>query len=491
MASEDVSFQCILRVAAPALLLNVAAPLVVTIQTALLGHYGGSASQAAFAAVGTTANATCLLFNFLVDGISAKVGHSAGAGKLDVLRQKVRLAILCALAAGAIAFVALAALQYPVSTFFALTTEVREEASAYWWLRAALAPLTLLNMALSGILQGYKKVGISAALNTGQSILEICGSIIVLVLVKDSALKRLTSLGLVSLAAAALSAIVGGTAVLMTSPKELGKPEGLRSPLLDTGAQPTAGLMEAEHAGLAQSAAAHEAQADADPSDKDHMWDFIKDGLNMLIRSATLQATFFLALSVAGQLGTASLAAHQVVAQLWLLPSYVVDAFAVAGTVLGSRLVAAIELPHSLRKFRLLTMRLLGMGLFVGIACGLGIWAAQDRIIHLFTSDAEAIAVLKNKLWAILCLAQPINSGIFVYDGLLYATSSFAWARTVMLTGFVFTFAPVLAITEWQVHALWSIWAAKGLMNVWRFAGALLRIHFSFEREVKHRECAL
>ena len=62
-----------------------------------------------------------------------------------------------------------------------------------------------------------------------------------------------------------------------------------------------------------------------------------------------MQATFFLALSVAGQLGTASLAAHQVVAQLWLLPAYVVDAFAVAGTVLGSRLVATIELPDSLR----------------------------------------------------------------------------------------------------------------------------------------------
>ena len=41
-----------------------------------------------------------------------------------MLRQKVRLAILCALAAGVIAFVALAALQYPVSTFFALTDEV-------------------------------------------------------------------------------------------------------------------------------------------------------------------------------------------------------------------------------------------------------------------------------------------------------------------------------------------------------------------------------
>lgn len=57
--------------------------------------------------------------------------------------------------------------------------------------------------------QGYKQVGVSAALNTGQSVLEICGSIVVLVLVRDSALRRLTSLGLVSLAAAALSVLVG------------------------------------------------------------------------------------------------------------------------------------------------------------------------------------------------------------------------------------------------------------------------------------------
>ena len=102
MVAEDVSYTSILRISLPALLLNgdpqlmsrslcslqcdsyvvvtllwfftraVAAPLVVTIQTALLGRFCGSAAQAAFAAVGTTANATCLLFNFLVDGISAK-----------------------------------------------------------------------------------------------------------------------------------------------------------------------------------------------------------------------------------------------------------------------------------------------------------------------------------------------------------------------------------------------------------------------------------
>lgn len=139
------------------------------------------------------------------------------------------------------------------------------------------------------------------------------------------------------------------------------------------------------------------------------------------------------------------------------------------------------------RRFRLLTKRLLGMGVVVGIACGAGTWAARGWIINLFTSDSEAIAVLHDKLWAILCLAQPVNSAIFVYDGLLYATSSFAWARTIMLTGFVCTFAPVLAVTEWRVHALWSIWTAKGLMNVWRLLGALLRIHVSYERGVKQQ----
>lgn len=37
---------------------------------------------------------------------------------------------------------------------------------------------------------------------------------------------------------------------MVTSPKEPGKLEGLGDPLLDTGGQPTAGLMEAEHAAL-------------------------------------------------------------------------------------------------------------------------------------------------------------------------------------------------------------------------------------------------
>lgn len=71
-----------------------AAPNVtVTLQTALLGRYGGRNMQAAFGAVSTTANTICFLFNFLVDGVSAKIGSNAGAMDWHALNKHVKLAI--------------------------------------------------------------------------------------------------------------------------------------------------------------------------------------------------------------------------------------------------------------------------------------------------------------------------------------------------------------------------------------------------------------
>lgn len=69
----------------------------------------------------------------------------------------------------------------------------------------------------------------------------------------------------------------------------------------------------------------------------------------LLRRALWLQITFVMGVTCASRLGTSSLAAHQVIAQLWLLTSYVVDGFAAAGTVLGSRLGAMRSDPAALR----------------------------------------------------------------------------------------------------------------------------------------------
>ena len=70
---------------------------------------------------------------------------------------------------------------------------------------------------ISGLLraQGYKRVGVSAALNTGQSILELCGSYVVLALVQSPSASRLASLGAISLASAALATILGAKALFV------------------------------------------------------------------------------------------------------------------------------------------------------------------------------------------------------------------------------------------------------------------------------------
>ena len=97
------------------------------VQTALLGSIGpdeGATLQAAFAAVSTTASTTCFLFNYLVDGVCAKIGQSVGAGEARVLRQRVRLALICAVCAGVIGFALVAGLQIPITVLLKLSPEV-------------------------------------------------------------------------------------------------------------------------------------------------------------------------------------------------------------------------------------------------------------------------------------------------------------------------------------------------------------------------------
>ncbi len=246
-----------------------------------------------------------------------------------------------------------------------------------------------------------------------------------------------------------------------------------------------------------------------------------RDQLQGCLTRGAPQVTFFLAMAVAGRLGTATLAAHQVVAQLWMLTSYVVDGFAVAGTVLGSRLAPlgpagarepwrgarpgppgrrltgcqadaaaqtfcdlitqplpgyssvhalplgqlwtplsicsspggwcarrawcgffasgvcpALEAPmrallsrRGRRRFARLARRVLLLGVAVGGGAGAALNAWRDPVIALFTGEPGAVAVLRGPVWALLCAMQPVNGAVFVYDGLLYATQSFAWVR--------------------------------------------------------------
>jgi hypothetical protein len=248
----------------------------------------------------------------------------------------------------------------------------------------------------------------------------------------------------------------------------------------------------------------------------------------MFARSFLLQGTFFGAMVVASrELGPAGLAAHNVVCQLWMLSSYVVDGFATAGTVCGARLVgeaagknaadeneneneneSSASLPTSadgshsvlfsetrevLPRLRSVCYRVLAFGLVAG-ACFLALFfLTEAKLVALFTSDEQVAAFLRERsAWRILALAQPLNALVFVYDGLLYAFQDFAYARELMSTGVGYVFLPSLIyVTLARDTSLADVWRCKVALNAWRLALLAARTHGwsltarGFERQVR------
>ena len=130
------------------------------------------------------------------------------------------------------------------------------------------------------------------------------------------------------------------------------------------------------------------------------------------------------------------------------------------------------------RSLQVLCNRVLSSGLVIGTACGIAFYIGEDWLISLFTKADVTIDILHNHLWLLLCVVQPLNSLVFVYDGLLYASQSFAFTRNVMLIGFCLVFCPIITIAQYTVKALWGVWLAKALLNLARLVGGIYRIQF-------------
>lgn len=610
-------------------------------QTALLGKHAGTASLGAFGAVSVTAGFATRVFNFLVDGVSAKTGKSVGLRAWSELAARVRFSLLFALAAGCTAAVLLAMLIDPISIdVLKLKSDVMQAAECYWWLRVCLVPITLINMSLSGILQGFRHVRLAAIINTCQALVECLGSFVVLKYRVHASWHPgdgLFSMGIVTFISQVGMLLVGFFCILTMPPPEAqghfnlwndwfgpAAPTSSRavstkdrvvatngihhltngtlhrpllhdidggdddevndsgdnmpshsagggdtvitriyeeeSPLLlpvqqhdsvwsidsnndkahserhPNGIRTSSKDMKQRHSSAIHSMSStvhayggdstssievilhenepsfdsdrdivhshtnerhainepnanglHDATLATEIDEDEGLLDFVKDGLNMFIRSMIMQTTFFVTLIGASRLGTPSLAAHSIVNQLWILISYAVDGFAAAGIVLGSRLVAqahdALLAADAKKHLIILIKKVLSAGLIAGVAAACVFGIGRERIIAMFTNDADIIGVLRHHTWTVLVLSQPLNGCVFVYDGLMYASQSFTFIRNYFIVGFLIVFCPLMAIQAEYWQALWGIWLANAATNLWRVVGAAYLIHWIFMKE--------
>lgn len=176
-------------------------------------------------------------------------------------------------------------------------------------------------------------------------------------------------------------------------------------------------------------------------------------GRDLIVRSASFQVAFLSAAAVAARFGTASLAAHQVMLQLWNFITLVLDSLAIAaqtltGAALGRGTVAAAR-----RTGRRITGYSVVFAGVLGVVFALG----AGVIPRIFTSDAAVLEAIAGPWWLMIVMIV-MGGVVFALDGVLLGASDAVFLRN----------ATILAVLLGFLPGVWISFAVDGgLTGVW------------------------
>jgi putative MATE family efflux protein len=403
----------ILRLAVPALGALAAEPLYVLVDTAIVGHLGTD-QLAALALAGAVLTGAFSLFNFLEYGTTAQVARLHGAGReaqASVIAAQ-SLWIACAVGAGLLALGE--ALAGPI--IHALGGSGGKVPLAIMYLRigALGLPCALIALTGQGYLRGVSRLGVPFAIvlaanlaNVGLEVLFVYG----------------LHWGLAGSAWGTVIAQVGMAAAFVA--------ELWRAPAPSR--RPQSALIRP----------------------------LLRVGSDIFIRTGSLYASFLFASAVLARVGAASLAAHQIVFQLWNFLALVLDAVAIAGQVMVGRALGADRAQEAWGA----SVRMLELSLAFGLGLAAVMLALTGLLPHAFTADHRVLNRL-DAIWPIYALMQPANALVFALDGILLGAGDTRYLKWAMAFSALCVFVPV---------ALASLLAGWGIVGVWcGLAGLIL-----------------
>ena len=205
-------------------------------------------------------------------------------------------------------------------------------------------------------------------------------------------------------------------------------------------------------------------------------------------RSLVLQVTLSSATAMATRDASASVAAHQIAIQLWLLCSFVADALAAA----SQALIADALGERSRRRpndgedgaVQLITKTIFAYSLALGLflSTGLGVANANGFLLSFFTADSSTQAALDPVL-TLLILSQPLNSLVFAADGVLQGAAEFPFQAKAMLLSGSTAWISFLALEQTGFMAaaegnttLLNIWIALNVLQLMRGLTSLVKV---------------
>lgn len=192
------------------------------------------------------------------------------------------------------------------------------------------------------------------------------------------------------------------------------------------------------------------------------MWRQLILGRDLILRSLSFQVAFLSAAAVAARAGTAELAAHQIMLQLWNFLSLVLDSLAIA----AQSLTGAALGKGSIDRARVVGVQVTRYSMVFAAGLALVFAAGFNVIPRIFTPDVDVLEVIRGPWW-ILIFMIVMGGVVFALDGVLLGASDAAFLRTISIGSVLLGFLPGV----WIAHAL-----DAGLVGIWRGLAAFIAL---------------
>lgn len=409
----------ILALAVPALATLVAEPILILVDTTIVGHLGTS-QLAGLTLASNVIGVLVGLSIFLAYGTTATVARRLGAGDRRGALAGGLDGMALGLLIGLGVLVGLLFLGPWLLGLYGAGPEATGHAGTYLRIVAFGLPAQLVMLASTGVLRGLQDTRTPLWVAIGINLTNI-------------ALSLTFVYGLdMGIAGAALGTALaqwGGAAVLGSAVLRGAAREGVRFH---------------QHPGGVISAA--------------------RSGGWLVLRAVTMQAAITVTTFTAAGMGEESLAAHQVTYALWQTMTYALDAFAIAAQAMIALRLGAGDVAGTRR----IAARVMVWGVGFGVVVGLVLVAVRPLLIGAFSPDPGVREVLMATLVVLACIG-PVGGITFVLDGVLIGAGD---ARYLSMAGVVVTlvYTPLALAVRWSGSGLAWLWVAYGL---WIAARAL------------------
>mmetsp|Transcript_15157 Transcript_15157/g.33085 ORF Transcript_15157/g.33085 Transcript_15157/m.33085 type:complete len:602 (+) Transcript_15157:159-1964(+) len=453
----------ILDLAVPALISLAIDPLMTIADTAFVGRYSAPNDPYPLAGLGSAAALLVFsfyVFNFLATATAPLVANRRAANDEEGARLVGGQALSLALVLGTLLTSALLAYRHPLLEVMG-TGVTGPEADAYAQqflvVRALAAPAVLLCSASNGIMRGYLDTKTPTLILLGSNVVNLMLDVVLV-----------ANLGMGPQGAGIATTVAEWIAALCFL--------GVLSGKLPSAEAKTT---RSEKLNNERGSNDEEVWLAVTPVLDLPKWSSIKPlvvaSSAVFLRTIVLQVALSSAAAMAARSTTdgmvaasgasASVAAHQVALQLWVLCSFLCDALATASQALVADGIGRGDAKAVQEVSR--TVFYWGLALGLTLSACLWVGTASGFLTDFFTSDDGTRAEL-GKLLTIVILAQPLNSFVFAADGVLQGAEEFAYQARSMALSVASAFA-MFALLEYTAFGQEIILGGDDdtLVNVW------------------------